>query len=64
MSQPVAPRPYYRSPWYVSRVFLVISAVLFFFAAVTFGGSSILNATAWQWMAGAFCAYVLAWAVP
>lgn len=55
---------YYRSPWYLSRVLFIISAILFFFAALTFGGSHILNAGAWQWMAAGFCAWVLGWGVP
>lgn len=55
---------YYRSPWYFSRILLFIAAIMFFLAAISFGGSNILNAVPWQWMAAGFCAWALSWAVP
>lgn len=58
-------QPYaYRSPWYLSRVLLVISMVLFFFAALTAGGASILDAPAWEWGFAGFAAWVAAGALP
>lgn len=61
--QPQPPVPP-RSPWYVSRVLLIIAAVCFLFAALTACGSRILDAPMWGWAFGAFAAWVLAWAVP
>ncbi len=61
MTQPAAPQ---RSPWYVSRLLLLIAAVCFFFAAITMAGSDIFNGPAWAWGFGGFSAWVLAGAVP
>jgi hypothetical protein len=64
--QPGYPGPAYtpRSPWYISRLLLFIAALCFFFAALTVGGANIMDAAAWSWGFGGFCAWALAWAAP
>lgn len=53
-----------RSPWWLFRFLMLAAAVCFLFAALTFGGTRIGDAGAWQWLSGGFCAWALAWAVP
>jgi hypothetical protein len=57
------PRPAY-GPWYLSRVLLVIGAVLFVLAAFAAGGHPLAGVADWSWGFGAFAAWVLSGAVP
>lgn len=62
--QPVYAGQPARSPWYLSRVCMVIAMVMFFFAALTAGGADIVNAPAWEWGFAGFAAWVAAGALP
>lgn len=57
------PRPVY-GPVYLSRVLLVIAAVLFVLAAFAAGGDSLADIPAWSWGFGGFAAWVLSGTVP
>jgi hypothetical protein len=59
-----APAATGRSPWYLFRLFMLVSAVCFFFAAIGFGGTRVFSAPAWEWFAAGFAALAFAWAVP
>lgn len=47
----------------VSRILLVVAAVLFFLAAITVCGADIIKTPEWAWGFGGFAAWVLAGAV-
>jgi hypothetical protein len=53
-----------RSPWYLFRLFMLVAAVCFFFAALGFGGHRVFSANGYEWLAAGFAAWAFAWAVP
>jgi hypothetical protein len=57
------PRPVY-GYWHLSRILLVIGAVLFTLAAFAAGGHPLAGVPDWPWGFGAFAAWVLSGAVP
>lgn len=61
---PPQPRPVVAGPLYLSRILLVIGAVLFTLAAFAAGGHPLAGVPDWPWGFGAFAAWVLSGAVP
>lgn len=54
-----------RSPWYLFRLLSLVAAVCgvisaFEFSGILHGGLSM----GWAWLAGAFAAWFLGWAIP
>jgi len=57
------PRPVY-GPFYLSRVLLVVGAILFVLGAFAFGGHPLAGIGGAVWDSGAAAAWVLSAAVP
>jgi hypothetical protein len=53
-----------RSPWFLFRIFMLVSAICFFLAALAFGGHNTFSANGYEWLAAGFAAWAFAWAVP
>jgi hypothetical protein len=53
-----------RSPWYLFRIFMLVSAVCFFLAALAFGGHRTFDANGYEWLAAGFAAWAFAYAFP
>lgn len=58
------PYPYQRGYWSLSRILLVVGAILFTLGAFAFGGHPLAGVPGAVWDSGAAAAWVLSGAVP